>query len=198
LRLGAHGLRRGSAGLSLGQLRRHPHGVDLGPLRPALIERMPHEAIDLAPPVFVDAAEALIASDEAPAAEIVLIGRRHLRSNNSWLHNQRRLVKGRPRCTLLVHPDDATRLSLTDGGRATVTSAAGAITAPIEVSDEMMPGVVSLPHGWGHDRGAGWAVATEHAGVSVNDLTDPTRVEPIAGNAVLNGVPVTVTAVASG
>ncbi|MEO0606228.1 MAG: molybdopterin dinucleotide binding domain-containing protein, partial [Myxococcota bacterium] len=85
-----------------------------------------------------------------------------------------------------------------DGGQATVTSAAGAVTAPVEVSDEIMPGVVSLPHGWGHDRGAGWAVATEHAGVSVNDLTDPTHVEPIAGNAVLNGVPVTVTAVASG
>lgn len=200
LRMGPYGLRRGLGGMSLRKLRRHPHGIDLGPLRPSLRDRMPFDRIDLAPARFVEAAQAVLASPpRADDAGPVLIGRRHLRSNNSWLHNQPRLVKGKPRCTLLVHPDDASRWGLANEGAARVVSAAGDVVVPVEVTDEIAPGVVSLPHGWGHDlEGVSWSVAKAHAGVSVNDLTDPDRVEPVSGNAVLNGVPVTVTAAASG
>jgi len=199
LRLGPHGLRRGFGGLSLSKLRRHPHGIDLGPLRPALLERMPRPRIDLAPTPLVEAADALLGSAETDRQGLLLIGRRHLRSNNTWLHNQHRLVKGPSRCTLLVHPDDAERLALATGDEATVRSAVAELTAVVEVSDEIGPGVVSLPHGWGHRHDdTSWATANAHAGVSVNDLTDPSHVEPVAGNAVLNGVPVTVRAAAGG
>jgi anaerobic selenocysteine-containing dehydrogenase len=109
------------------------------------------------------------------------------------MHNSQRLVKGKPRCTLLVHPDDAREHGLSDGGRARVTSRAGAVDAAVEVSDEMMPGVVSLPHGWGHDRnGVQLSVARENAGVSANDLTDDALVDELTGNAVFNGVPVRI------
>ena len=125
---------------------------------------------------------------------MVLIGRRQLRSNNSWMHNLPALVKGKDRCTLQVHPDDAERLGLADGGRARVTSASGELVAPVEVTDEIMPGVVSIPHGWGHDvAGVRLGVATEHAGVNSN-LLAPVEVDPPSGNAVLNGIPVEVVA----
>ena len=111
------------------------------------------------------------------------------------MHNSERLVRGRDRCTLLVHPEDAERLGLTDGAGARVASRVGEVIAPVEVSDEVMAGVVSLPHGWGHDReGTRLGVASAHAGVSINDLTDPAAVDTLTGNAVLNGVPVTVEA----
>lgn len=195
LRLGPYGLRKGFGGLSLAALKKQPHGIDLGPLRSSLLERMPRETLDLAPKPFMEGAQALIEAPDAALGETLLIGRRHLRSNNSWLHNQTRLVKGKSRCTLLVHPDDAKRWGLATDDLAAVTSAVGEVQVPVEVSDEIMPGVVSLPHGWGHDRpGVTWSVAEAHAGVSVNDLTDPAHVEPLAGNAVLNGVPVTVSA----
>ena len=122
---------------------------------------------------------------------MVLIGRRHLRSNNSWMHNLPMLVRGHERCTLLVHPDDAVRLGLEDGGRATVRSRVGTVQAPVEVTDEVRAGVVSLPHGWGHDLdGVEMSVASEHAGSNSNLLADETQVDPLSGNAVLNGIPV--------
>jgi anaerobic selenocysteine-containing dehydrogenase len=123
-----------------------------------------------------------------------LIGRRELRSNNSWMHNSERLVKGRDKCTLLMNPLDASRRGLGNGQRVRVRSRVGAVEAAVEVSDEMRPGVVSLPHGWGHGReGTSLRVASRVAGVSVNDLTDDLRVDPLSGNAALNGVPVEVT-----
>ena len=126
---------------------------------------------------------------------MVLVGRRHVRSNNSWLHNVRVLVKGKPRCTLQVHPQDAARLGLVDGGAAEVTSRAGSLIADVEITDVVMPGVVSLPHGWGHgQRGTRMGVAAEYAGVNSNILTDELAIDPLSGNAVLNGIPVTVQA----
>jgi anaerobic selenocysteine-containing dehydrogenase len=122
---------------------------------------------------------------------LVLIGRRQLRSNNSWMHNLPVLVKGKPRCTLHVHPDDAARLALVDGEEASVRSRTGTVTAQVEVTDAIMPGVVSLPHGWGHDRpGAAQRVAAAHAGTNSNVLADEQIIDVPSGNAVLNGIPV--------
>jgi anaerobic selenocysteine-containing dehydrogenase len=126
----------------------------------------------------------------------VLVGRRQLRSNNSWMHNLERLVSGPARCTLHVHPDDADRLGLADGAPARVESRTGALEAPVEVTDAIRPGVVSLPHGWGHDApGTRLAVAGAHAGVNANLLADEGLVDALSGNAVLNGIPVSVVAV---
>ena len=126
--------------------------------------------------------------------DMVLIGRRQLRSNNSWMHNLPALVKGKDPCTAQVNPVDAERLGLTDGGRARVTSASGELVAPVEVTEEIMPGVVSIPHGWGHDApGVRLGVASEHAGVNSNVLA-PGEVDVPSGNAVLNGIPVEVVA----
>jgi len=124
---------------------------------------------------------------------LLLVGRRHLRSNNSWMHNSLRLVRGKDRCTLLMHPDDAARLGVAGEAKVAVVSRTGRIEAPLELSDEVMPGVVSLPHGWGHHRpGSELSVAEEHPGVSINDLTDESVVDDLCGNAVLSGVPVRV------
>jgi anaerobic selenocysteine-containing dehydrogenase len=125
---------------------------------------------------------------------MVLIGRRQLRSNNSWMHNLPQLVKGKDRCTLQVHPDDAARLGLAADGRARIASSAGELIAPVEITDEIMPGVVSIPHGWGHDApGVRLGVASEHAGVNSN-LLSPVDVDVPSGNAVFNGIPVEVSA----
>jgi anaerobic selenocysteine-containing dehydrogenase len=190
-------LRTGPYGLTLDQVEAAPHGIDLGPLQPRLPEvlRTPSGRIELAPEAVVaDVArlhEALAGADAGDG--LVLIGRRHLRSNNSWMHNLPMLVRGPERCTLHVHPDDAARLDLVDGGRATVRSRVGEVTAPVEVTEDIRPGVVSLPHGWGHDReGADMAVARAHAGVNANVLTDEAAIEPLTGTAVLNGIPVRV------
>jgi anaerobic selenocysteine-containing dehydrogenase len=124
---------------------------------------------------------------------MVLVGRRHLRSNNSWMHNISVLVKGTPRCTLQMHPDDAALIGLTDGAAATITSSVGSVTAPVEVTDGIRPGVVSLPHGWGHDLpGARLRVAAEYAGVNSNVLADDSALDPLSGTSVLNGIPVGV------
>ena len=126
---------------------------------------------------------------------MVLVGRRQLRSNNSWMHNLEPLVKGKERCTAQLHPDDAERLGLAEGAAAVLRSAAGAVEAPVEITDSVMPGVVSLPHGWGHDQpGMRMAVAGAHHGVNSNVLSDESAVEPVSGNAVLNGIPVEVSA----
>jgi anaerobic selenocysteine-containing dehydrogenase len=193
LRVGPYGLGRG--GLSLSVLRNKPHGVVLGPLArrlPAML-RTPSKKVELAPEPFVAEVPALEATLSREIPPLVLVGRRHLRSNNSWLHNSKRLVKGPARCTLLVHPEDARAHGLADGGRARVTSARGTLEVTVATSDEMMPGVVSLPHGWGHDRtGTRLSVATEHAGVSLNDLTDEQRTDRLTGNAAFSATPVEI------
>jgi anaerobic selenocysteine-containing dehydrogenase len=204
LRAGPHGLRRGIRGLSLAALRAAPHGVDLGPLEPRLPDRLgtADRKVQLAPRLYLSdlpRLRARLAQWTARAGDagagLILIGRRHLRSNNSWMHNSERLVKGKPRCTLLIHPDDARPRGLTDGARAKVTSRVGAIEVPVEVSDEIMPGVVSLPHGWGHDRpGIRLGVAAAHAGASANDITDERFVDALSGQSALSGVAVEVTA----
>ena len=123
----------------------------------------------------------------------MLVGRRHLRSNNSWMHNVEVLVKGKDRCTLHLHPDDAAPLGLADGDLAEVTSPVGCLEVPVEITRDIMPGVVSLPHGWGHHQpGTRLSAAGRHPGVNANLLTDPAAIDPLSGNAVLNGVPVTV------
>ena len=183
-------------GLSLDVLEEHPHGVDLGPLTPRVPEvlRTPSGTIELVPdPIAADVARLRVALERRPSVGLVLIGRRDLRSNNSWMHNVEVLVKGRDRCTLLVHPDDAAHLGLRDGGRAKVAGVAGSVVAPVEVTDAMMPGVVSLPHGWGHDvKGVRLGVASSRPGVNSNVLAGTDDVDPLSGTAVLNGIPVDV------
>ena len=198
LRTGPYGdgLGNDPRGLTLETLERSPHGVDLGPLRPRLPDalRTPSGRIELAPEPIVDDLERLRAALRRPRnGGLVLIGRRQLRSNNSWMHNLPALVKGKERCTMHIHPDDADRLGLEDGRQALLRSAAGELEAPVEITDAIMPGVVSIPHGWGHDAaGARLRVATEHAGVNSNLLADESMVEPLSGNAILNGIPVEV------
>jgi anaerobic selenocysteine-containing dehydrogenase len=185
-------------GLSLAKLKAHPHGIDLGPLEPRIPEvlRTPSGRAELCPEPIAADARRLSQAPAAEEAEFVLIGRRHLRSNNSWMHNIPSLVKGRELCTLVVSPADAARLGLTAGGRARVTSRVGTLELAVEISDDILPGVVSIPHGWGHDLpGAKLSVAREHAGVNANRLTDDLRLDPLSGTAVLNGVPVEVTPV---
>lgn len=187
-------------GATLAMLEANPHGVDFGPLEPRIPEmlRTPTGRIELAPPELVADVPRLRATlDRHPDPEsLVLIGRRHLRSNNSWMHNLDVLVKGRPRCTAILHPEDAARLDVTDGADVRISSRVGAVVATAEVSDEIMPGVVSLPHGWGHavdGTRLGVASRGRNAGVNSNVLTDPEGFDPLSGNAVLNGIPVTVT-----
>jgi anaerobic selenocysteine-containing dehydrogenase len=189
-------LRTGPYKLTLDEVAAEEHGIDLGPLEPRLPEvlRTPSGMVELAPePLVADVGRLRASLDRGTNGHLVLIGRRHVRSNNSWMHNVNVLVKGKPRCTLEIHPLDAGRLGLTAGGEARVSSRAGALTAPVEVTDAVMPGVVSLPHGWGHDLpGVQLSVAAAHAGVNSNALADETLFDPLSGNAVLNGIPVTV------
>jgi anaerobic selenocysteine-containing dehydrogenase len=183
-------------GLSLARLADAPHGIDLGPLQPRFPDalRTPSGKVELAPEPIVDDLDRLEAAlGRDRNGTLLLIGRRHLRSNNSWMHNVNVLVKGKERCTLQVNPADAGELGLRDGGSAQVTSRVGRVVAPVEVTDAIRPGVVSLPHGWGHDlAGTRMAVAGQHAGVNTNLLTDGLALDPLSGNAVLNGIPVTV------
>jgi anaerobic selenocysteine-containing dehydrogenase len=192
-------LRTGAHGLSLAALEAAPHGVDLGPLVPRLPEALatPRGRIDVAPARLAADVPRLAAMLEAtPPEGLVLIGRRHLRSNNSWMSNSRRLTKGKVRCTLRVHPDDAAARGLVDGAGVEIRSAKGRVVTTVEVTDELRPGVVSLPHGHGHGRpGVALRVAAEAPGVSVNDLTDEALVDPISGNAAFSGVPVELRAV---
>jgi anaerobic selenocysteine-containing dehydrogenase len=191
-------LRIGPYRLSLNALRKAPHGLDLGPLQPRRlsVHLASHDRhIDVAPAAFVSEARRtlLATTDRDPCGDLVLIGRRQVLSNNSWMHNIQRSMRGHERCALLVHPDDARQRGLSTGMRVRLESSAGAITVPIEVSTTMMPGVVSLPHGWGHDRhGIRLAVAGQHAGASMNDVTSENRVDTLSGNAAFNGVVVRV------
>ncbi|MFD3910218.1 molybdopterin oxidoreductase family protein [Streptomyces sp. NPDC058603] len=183
----------GVPGLRLERLLEHPHGIDLGPLRPRLPEPLKTRSgrIELLPaPLAADLPRLRAALAERPAA-LVLVGRRHLRSNNSWMHNLPALNGGSNRCTLQIHPDDAARLGLKDGGAVRITADGGALEAPVEITDTVRTGVVSLPHGWGHDRpGTRTSVASARPGVNVNQLLDGSRLDPLSGTAVLNGFPV--------
>ena len=189
-------LRGGAYGLSLADLEAAPHGIDLGPLEPRLPETLktPVGRVELAPePLVADVERMHAALGEHVNGQMVLIGRRDLRSNNSWMHNLPKLVSGPLRCTAHVHPDDAARLGVTDGALVRVTSRVGEIALPAEVTDDVMPGVVSIPHGWGHDvDGVELRVAREHAGSNSNVLADEDLVEPLSGTAVLNGIPVSL------
>ncbi|AGM10462.1 molybdopterin-dependent oxidoreductase [Amycolatopsis keratiniphila] len=189
-------LRGGPYGLSLADLEAAPHGIDLGALKPRLPEALATASgkVELAPEAITKDVPRLRAElGKAPDGGLLLIGRRHLSSNNSWMHNLAPLVRGGNRCTVQVHPDDASRLGLTDGGLASVTSRAGKLEAPVEVTADVRPGVVSMPHGWGHDLdGTRTKVATAHAGVNSNLVADETLLDVPSGNAVLNGIPVEV------
>jgi anaerobic selenocysteine-containing dehydrogenase len=197
LRLGRHGDGFGAVpdGLSLALLADEPHGIDLGALTPRLPNILATESgrIEVLPPQIEADLDRLASSMSDRRPELVLVGRRDLRSNNSWMHNVEVLVKGKPRCTLHVNPADARRHGLDDGQDAVVKSAVGELTVPVEVTDEVMAGVVSLPHGWGHDRpGTRMEVASRQPGVNSNVLTDPGPIDPLSGNASLNAIPVTL------
>ena len=185
--------------LDLAVLKSNPSGVDLGPLKPLLPVRLktPGQQIDLAVPAVLHDLERLL-NDTDSDAPYSLIGRRHVRDCNSWMHNFRRLVKGKDRCTLMVNPVDAEREGWCAGDDVQIASSAGSVRAKVEVSDEIMAGVVSLPHGYGHNRnGTKMTIANDHAGVSCNDVTDARYFDALSGNAAINGVPVHVTAAES-
>ncbi len=196
-------LRSGPYRLTLADLRAQPHGIDLGPLQPRLPDVLATASgrVELAPAAVVDDLPRLEAVLDAPAEgseRLVLLGRRHLRSNNSWMHNVATLNRSGNDCTVQVHPDDARRLGLADGGLAELVTRAGRVVAEVEVTDEVPPGVVSLPHGWGHTvAGARLGVAARRAGVNANLLTDDRLVDVPTGTAAVNGVPVEVRPVGS-
>jgi anaerobic selenocysteine-containing dehydrogenase len=200
------GLRRNGHGLNLAKLRAHPHGLDLGPLQPSLFKKLRQRGrrIDLLPvgirqelphvaSVFPVTSPSTDTSTDT--ATLKLIGRRDVRSNNSWMHNSARLVSGKPRCTLWIHPQDAAARQLQDGQQVNVASRVGQVSVPVHLTEDIRPGVVSLPHGWGHDRpGTNMQVAQAHAGASINDLTDDRLTERISANAAFSAVPVRVEA----
>jgi anaerobic selenocysteine-containing dehydrogenase len=200
-RLGPHGDRYvpWRRGLSLKKMKAAPHGIDLGPLIEGIAHRVGHRdgRMRLDAPVMTGAIDELAVSLAAPSNDLgmLLIGRRHLRSNNSWMHNVPALVSGQPRCVLLVHPQDAARAGLADGDTAILENHMHRGEVTVRVSDEMRPGVVSLPHGWGHAASARWQqTAGAHPGVSANDWTDDALVETVVGQSILNGVRVRLSA----
>ena len=201
VRTGVHGdcFGRVPGGLNFARLRESPHGIDLGALVPRIPELLLTKSgkVELTPALIVKDLARLEASlKAAPSDALVLIGRRHLRSNNSWMHNVSALVKGPERCTLQMHPSDAAQRGIERGSSARVRARVGELVAHVELTDSIMCGVVSLPHGWGHDAtGTQLQVAASHAGVNSNLLTDNLELDPLSGNAVLNGIPVTVSRV---
>jgi anaerobic selenocysteine-containing dehydrogenase len=202
LQAGLYGGKSGNAdeslaqGLSLAKLKAHPHGIDLGPLQPSLPNALFHEdkKIHLDFDYFMsdlDRVNAQFFGAEKQEESLVLIGRRHIKTNNSWLHNSPRMVKGNNRCTLQLHPDDGKAHGIDDGDEVRVISRVGQLTIEAEITDAIMPGVVSIPHGWGHNKkGIKLSVASRTPGVNTNILTDDLQVDELSGNAVLNGVPV--------
>jgi len=195
-------------GLTLRKLKAAAHGLDLGPLASCLPGRLrtADKRIELAPDVLVQDVERVKAKfvsafgvPPSGGRSLLLIGRRQLRSNNSWMHNSQRLVRGKPQCTILMHPTDAAQRQLRPGQTVSVRSRVGSVDVPIEISEEMMPGVVSIPHGWGHDRlGIQLAVAQQHAGESINDITDNQTIDALCGTAAFNGTWVEVEAGTAG
>ena len=194
------GLRRGPyAGMTLNKLKKNPHGIDLGPPKRMLPQALKHKdkQIHLNINFYqADLERVWEMMQNYDDKQILLIGRRHVRSNNSWLHNSYRLVKGKPRCTLMLHPETAKEYGIEDGQNVKVSTRVGSVIITAEVTDELMPKVVSIPHGWGHGRkGVKQKIAQAHAGVSVNDLTDDTLIDQLSGNAAVNGVPVQLEAI---
>ncbi len=189
---------KASGRVSFEDVQAAPHGLDMGPLVPTLPARLrtPNQKINCAPdPLRGDLARFADQLSVAASDGLRLIGRRHIRSNNSWLHNSERLIKGPNRCTLMMHPADARARNLGEGSMARVSSRVGSVELPVEVTDDMMPGVVSIPHGFGHGRpGVGWQRAAQNPGVSANDLTDERLIDVLSGNAAVNGVAVDVAA----
>ncbi|MGW1886293.1 molybdopterin oxidoreductase family protein [Streptomyces sp. NPDC001970] len=190
-------LRLGPYDITLDDLLAHPHGIDLGPLQPRIPQILKTRSgrVELLPAdIEADLPRLRRALGERDE-RLVLVGRRHLRSNNSWMHNVATLNGGSNRCTLQIHPADAARLGLDDGDRARIAADGGALEVPVEITDAVRTGVVSLPHGWGHDRpGTRMSVAAASPGVNVNQLLDGSRLDPLSGTAVLNGFPVEVSA----
>ena len=204
LRAGPHGdrFRQKPGGLSLAALKAAPHGVDLGALKPRLPEilRTPSGCIELWPAPVAAELAAVDAALREPPPDLVVVGRRDVRSNNSWMHNLPTLAKGPERCTALLHPADAARHGVQAGDRVRLQGNGGrSIELPATLSDEMMPGVVSVPHGWGHDQsGTRLGVAAQRPGANLNDLLDDRLRDPLSGTSVLNGVPVTLSRCAQG
>ncbi|UQA96305.1 molybdopterin-dependent oxidoreductase [Streptomyces halobius] len=200
LRLGPYGDGFGAdpEGLTLARLLDHPHGIDLGPLTPRIpgVLKTRSGTVELCPEPIAAEVARLRSTLTARPDELLLIGRRHLRSNNSWMHNVPALTGGSNRCTVQVHPDDATRLGLTDGGLARLKGDGGELEVPVEITDTVRPGVVSMPHGWGHDRpGTRTGHAAADPGVNVNQLNDGSRLDVLSGTAVLNALPILLTPV---
>ena len=186
-------LQAGPYDITLADLEAAPHGIDFGPLKPRIPDVLatPSGKIELTPAAITSDIPRLLAELSRDADQLLLVGRRQLRSNNSWMHNLAPLVSGSNRCTAHVHPDDAKRLGLSDGADALVTSRVGAVTLPVEITDTVRPGVVSIPHGWGHGQtGTRNDVAAAHAGVNSNILTDELFLDVLSGTAVLNGIPI--------
>ena len=181
--------------ISIEKLIAHPSGIDFGPLQPSCPDRLQtvDKRIRLSIPEVLRDIDRLI--EDVPAEGYRLIGRRHVRDNNSWMHNHQRLMKGKPRCQLMMHPDDVENEGWQSGIMVTVKSRVGHIQAELAASDEVMPGVVSLPHGYGHGRsGTRSEIANRHPGVSCNDITDEQFVDQLSGNAAVNGVLVSLSA----
>ncbi len=191
------GLQHGPYALSIAQLEANPSGVDLGPLKACLKDRImtPNKRVQLAPGLMVQDVHRAARELENTVLDgvLTLIGRRELRSNNSWMHNVSRLTRGEPRCTVMIHPTDAAQHGLQDGQTISLTSRIGQISLPAQITDAIMPGVISVPHGYGHDRGgANSGVDAKYAGQSINDLTDERALDELTGNAALCGIPVTL------
>jgi anaerobic selenocysteine-containing dehydrogenase len=202
LRTGPFGDRYGENpdGVTLAKLKANPNGINFGPMVPRVPDALgtADRKIRVAPQYLLDDLPRLAERLERAPDELVLVSRRHLRSNNSWLHNVGPLMKGKDRCTLLMHTDDAAKRQVATGDLVTVASSGGHIEVPVEVTDAIMPGVVSMPHGWGHGKpGTRMAVANESPGVNTNILSPPTFIDEPSGNGALNGIPVTVAAVAT-
>lgn len=190
-------LARGGSGITLEQLEAAPHGLDLGPLQPSLLRRLQTASgrIECAPALFIEALAALRASPAMAQEGLRLIGRRHVRSNNSWMHNAQRLVKGKPRHALWMHPDDLAARGIESGSRVRLRSAVGSVETEVEASDDIARGVACLPHGFGHDlAGVRMQRAATVVGANYNALSDPARLDAPSGNAALNGLPVEVEA----
>ncbi|MGZ4875256.1 MAG: molybdopterin dinucleotide binding domain-containing protein, partial [Candidatus Angelobacter sp.] len=202
LRAGPYGDQFGMKpdGLNLDKVQAEEGGIDLGALEPRVPEvlRTPSGKIELAPAMLIDDLKRPAADLEQPAPELVIVGRRQLHGNNSWMHNLPVLAKGAAQCIALVNPADAARLGLEDGAQARIAHDGRSIEAEVEITDEMMPGVVSLPHGWGHDQpGTQLEVAAANPGANLNALMDENRRDPLSGNAVLSGMEVEMRPVAA-
>jgi len=192
----------GKQGLTLQKLKENPHGEDLGALRPCLKEKLltENQEINLTPPLIIKDlervklnAEKLLQEIQDTVFDLKLIGRRHLRSNNSWMHNAERLVKGRDRCTLMIHPETAAKRGIVNQEKVQIESRVGRVEISIEITEDIMPNVVSIPHGFGHARaGVQMDIASAHAGVSLNDLTDELLIDELTGNSAFSGVPVRI------